>query len=139
VGLRLRRYPSTSIGDRSHQARTGRADLFRPSYLIPQLQKHLLHVGEPQRLVSWPAVLIERLELAGGNLILLQSIWRSEDAHVLDERFRKAGRQLNRLTGHGLKIGMIVEQTTPARGPPGPPALEAFAPGWGFGAADRER
>jgi hypothetical protein len=33
--------------------------------MIPRLQEHLLHVGQPKRIVPRPAVLIERLELGG--------------------------------------------------------------------------
>jgi hypothetical protein len=64
------------------------------------LQKHLLHVGEPQRLVSWPAVLIERLELAGGNLILLQSVFGAAKTRMcLTNAFARLGGNSTGLLG----------------------------------------
>jgi len=57
------------------------------------------------RLVPRLAVLVECLELAGRNLVLLVGAWGGEKgAHVFDERMGYAGWQLDGLVRHGLKI-----------------------------------
>ena len=88
-------------------------------------------------------MLVERLELTCGNLVLLERVRRGEKgAHVLDERLGYAGRQLDRLTGHGLKIGSLQNKRPQRVGRRGrqPLARRPSLPdGWGFGAFDRER
>lgn len=64
-------------------------------------------------MIPRPAEFVERLELAGCNLVLFESVRRGEvGAHVADERFRNGGRQIDRLVGHGLKIGISGEIST---------------------------
>jgi hypothetical protein len=83
------------------------------SRAIPHLQEHLFHVGQPKRLIPRPAVLVECLELTGGNLVLLEHVRRSKKgAHVSDERLGYAGRQLDRLTGHDPDIGRLLPKAS---------------------------
>jgi hypothetical protein len=67
--------------------------------VIPHLQEQLFHVCQPKLLVPRPPVLVERLELAGGDfieLIVFSSF--KKGAHLADELLGDLRRKLDGLT-----------------------------------------